>query len=211
LRSEAVEVARELAFSNSQVEAEWRRWRDTRVLETTESLTALTGAYVVYWNAVAEAWRDAAALLKAPVSSRQFSMEGSIMEASPQVASHYATSESAEDLWNVVGCNTDVKEGEIENKREQEWPHADLWESSLRSPSPSVKSGGVDVRNGEAVGEVLNCSQSNTSTDEAEGGREGRTAGNPSNCNSLENSAEGGVKERGWSDCGGAEDSGKQA
>ncbi|KAL5107105.1 hypothetical protein TcWFU_009144 [Taenia crassiceps] len=45
LQSAAAEVARELAFSNSQVEAEWRRWRATRAAETTESLTALTGAY----------------------------------------------------------------------------------------------------------------------------------------------------------------------
>ena len=77
LRSEAASVARDLAFTNAQVESEWQRWHASRVEETGKSLLALTGAYLAYWSAVAEAWRETAERLKASPLSTTSPPEGS--------------------------------------------------------------------------------------------------------------------------------------
>ncbi|KAL5966309.1 Sorting nexin-30 [Taenia solium] len=190
LQSEAAEVARELAFSNSQVEAEWRRWRVTRVAETTESLSALTGAYVAYWNAVAEAWRNAVTFLKAPLPSTQPSVRTSLRNSS-----QYAKFESIEDLWNVPPSATNLNEGETENRREQVWSVVDLSNSPPRSPSIPLQPGGVDTK--KAPGDLLNCFQSNSHTHAVESKKEEDAPTNPSNAHPLDNSVEKGTKKEG--------------
>ncbi|KAL5106835.1 hypothetical protein TcWFU_005190 [Taenia crassiceps] len=165
LQSAAAEVARELAFSNSQVEAEWRRWRATRAAETTESLTALTGAYVAYWDTVSEAWRNAATFLKAPPPSTQPSVGASLRD-SPQ----HVKLESNGDLWNVPPCTANPNEEEAE-KKQQEWSVVDLLHSPSRSPSTPFQPGGVDAE--KAVGDVLSCFRSDALTYAVEGGKEG--------------------------------------
>ncbi|KAL5106707.1 Sorting nexin-30 [Taenia crassiceps] len=187
LQSAAAEVARELAFSNSQVEAEWRRWRATRAAETTESLTALTGAYVAYWDTVSEAWRNAATFLKAPPPSTQPSV-GASLRGSPQ----HVKLESNGDLWNVPPCTANPNEEEAE-KKQQEWSVVDLLHSPSRSPSTPFQPGGVDAE--KAVGDVLSCFRSDALTYAVEGGKEGNATASPSGSHPLDISGAKDTKE----------------
>ncbi|KAH9278607.1 Sorting nexin-4 [Echinococcus granulosus] len=198
LRTEAAEVARELAFSNTQVEAEWRRWQVTRAVETTESLTALTGAYVAYWNAVAEAWRDAIAFLKAPPPSTQPSTKVLDMEVSLQDSPRHVNLEFTEDLWSVAPCTTHLEEGKHENKGEQEWSVVDLSNSPSR-PSVPVQPEGVAAKNvEEAAGDVLNSLHSDGHTDAVVGEKEENASGNLSNSQPLDIPMEKGTKKATW-------------
>lgn len=180
-------MARELAFSNSQVETEWRRWRVTRVAETTESLTALTSAYVAYWNAVAEAWRNAVTFLKAPPPS-QPSMGAGLRDSSQHV-----NLESIGNLWNMPPCTTNLDERETENRKEQEWSVVDLSNSPPRVPSIPLQPGGVDAA--KAAGDVPNCSQSSGHTNAVEGEKEGDATTNLWDSHPLDISGEKGAKK----------------